>query len=214
MKESRLSHYPLDEEAPLHHTKLLYLQGGAFSTTVSVSDVTNALGDIGDTANALKSTTLQDDAKAKAAQQTPILELKKEAWYKRNLAAASHSGEPVAQVSGPLLELGHWKLAFPPESPHSSHDIDLRPTGMGQRADFFVKDSVLYFWDMPDAGRLCQLFKVVGDKRREIARFVGKRSRLSTDKSGVLLLDEEQADEVVVVLTCVAVLNRSDSFRK
>ena len=73
-----------------------------------------------------------------------------------------------------------------------------------------------YFWDLLDGRRLCKLYRAVDGKKVEIARFVGESVRA---RDGVLLVaggdgdGEGGADEVVVMLTLVGVLNRSESFR-
>lgn len=102
-------------------------------------------------------------------------------------------------------------MKFPAGSTHSSHDIPVYPAGTAARADEFVKDSVLYVWDVEEGRKGCRLFRAADGKRTEVARFVGASKRA---RDGVLLIGEdEQVDWVVVGVTCVAVLNRLDSFR-
>jgi hypothetical protein len=100
---------------------------------------------------------------------------------------------------------------FPTESPHSSHPIELRPAGMWRREDVFVKDSIPYIWDVLNASALCKPYKVIDNKKVEVARYTAKHSRDSTD---VPVVDDKQVDVVVAVMTWPAVLKRSDSFRK
>lgn len=92
----------------------------------------------------------------------------------------------------------------------------MRPVGIASREDWFVVDSVPYFWDMSiESGTLCKLYKVVDQKRVEVARCRSTSRRASPrDHEGVLLVDKNQADEVVVVATCIAMLKRIDSFRR
>ncbi|KAH7029154.1 uncharacterized protein B0I36DRAFT_363733 [Microdochium trichocladiopsis] len=137
--------------------------------------------------------------------------------------------QPVVELSGPLMELGHWTLKFPSnDSSHSGHNIEYRPVGMSSRDDYFVKDSILYFWavndltpteavsrgSQSDRGPRCscsRLYKVVDGKRLEVARFWTKKHR---DREGLFLVDDEQVDIVVAGATCVIVATRVDSFRK
>jgi hypothetical protein len=92
----------------------------------------------------------------------------------------------------------------------------MRPVGIASREDWFVVDSVPFFWDMAlESGTVCHLYKVVDQKRVELARFRSRsKSPSARDHEGVLLVDKNLADEVIVVATCVAMLKRIDSFRK
>jgi hypothetical protein len=99
------------------------------------------------------------------------------------------------------------KFSFPQGSPHSGHDIEMKPISIGRRAEGFTKDSTLYFWDKVD--NIAVLTKVVGEKRVEIAKFGAKHGY---DKGGALALDTAQLDELVTVITCVALLQQLDSF--
>ena len=85
------------------------------------------------------------------------------------------------------------------------------PAGTASRADEFVKDSVLYIWAVEDGMALCRLWRAVDGRKTEVARFVGDNKRA---RDGLLLVGEDEwVDWVVVGMTCVAVLNRLDSFR-
>ncbi|CAM1510960.1 Fc.00g084730.m01.CDS01 [Cosmosporella sp. VM-42] len=205
MKEPQPVDFPLNDESPLRPTTVLYLHtDNRLSAKLCVYKIT-------DDASAGQPTITLDDARAKITDEVLMLELQQDAWYTRTLRAVDDSGAFVAEISGPLLALGQWKLTFPGESTHSSHAIELRPVGMGRREDVFVKDSVPYFWDLVDSGAVCKLFKVVNGRRVEVGRYTGKRRGRP---NGILEVDDRQVDVVVTTMTCAAVLKRSDSFRK
>lgn len=86
----------------------------------------------------------------------------------------------------------------------------MKPVGAGQKEQIFAKDSVPYFWDM-EGGKHGTLYKVIDGKRVKIAEFA---ARHGYDKDCVLVLDVEQLNEVVTIASCVALLNRMDSFEK
>ncbi|KAJ9145379.1 hypothetical protein NKR23_g5267 [Pleurostoma richardsiae] len=223
MKTLQPTDFPVAEDLPLRPTKTLFIgtSGSTFSLTTGIRDVTAVVP--------AKDTELTDAAleevRSKAASQPALMTLARAAWYSFKMEARTGdaaSGGVLGSLSTSLLSMGCWTLSFPADSPHSSHEIEMRPVGIGRRAHVFVQESVPYFWDVEEgaeaggSGRcVCRLFKVItaGEdgqkKRREIARFVARRSR---DREGVLLLDGDAADEVVVGLTCVALLNRLDSF--
>ncbi|KAE9367304.1 hypothetical protein N431DRAFT_513597 [Stipitochalara longipes BDJ] len=204
MKVVQPADFPANEETILQPTTVLYTHKSNGSKNISVIDIT-------DHDSNAQSTIDLDVAKAKANGRKPMLELSQDTWYSRTLKATDDSGAVVAEVSGPLLALGLWTLTFPTESPHSSHPIELRPAGMLRREDVFVKDSIPYIWDVLDAFALCKLYKVMDSKRVEVARYTAKHSR---DSTGVLVVDGKEVDLVVAVMTWLAVLKRSDSFRK
>jgi hypothetical protein len=210
-KEPQLNDYALNEEAPLSATRILYVdQKSSISTTTTIIDLTGQDDLVIDSSGEM-SKAIFDKAKTAANGAKPILELRRESWYKRVFTTKDAEDQLVAEVSGPLLAMGHWKLSFPQDSTHSSHAIELRPAGMGKRADVFVQDSILYFWDVVDPGSLFKLYKVMDGKRIEAAAFVSKSSH---GPKGLLMIDDKLVDVVVACVTFVAVLNRNESFRK
>ncbi|KAJ9165551.1 hypothetical protein NKR19_g274 [Coniochaeta hoffmannii] len=231
------SRYPIDESRPLHPTKCLYLldtlSPDLHFVDISTSSVLSALtqGDH-DGPNAKPPLHVPAEvhtaAKHAATDAPPTLHLTPKppastTFLTRNrthLAAVSpdddNNNTPLAELSsGGLWSLGQWDITFPPGSTHCTHDIKLRPVGVGARADWFVKDSVPYFWDLVHVGlaggqTVYELFKGVDGKRVQVARFEALRAR---DRSGILWVDGDGADEAVVCVTLVATINRVESFR-
>lgn len=196
MKELQLGDFTLDESTPFSPTTTLYLPklGNPPSKTL----VSKVIGDIPPISSL--------DQATEESNQIPILQIQQKSRFSRVFFFLDPAGAQVAELSGPLLSFGRWKLIF---SDDSTHDIDMRPVGTGRRADIFVQDSVPYFWDVE--GRLRRLFKVVGSTRVEVAQLTSKHTR---DRSGVLAIDEGQVDVVIAVITAVGTLQRSESFRK
>lgn len=228
------SRYPIDETRPLRPSKCLYLLDQPstdyrfvdISASTLLSSLARENGSLNTTgAKPVHLTAkLHTTAKDAAALAPATLHLRPKdatanSFSLRNrthLVVTTPDNTEVAELSsGGLWSLGQWSLTFPTDSPHSSHEIKLRPVGIGARADWFVKDSIPYFWDQVHVGlaggqTVYKLFKAVDGKRIEVARFESLRAR---DKFGVLWLDVGQVDEVVACVTLVATINRVESFR-
>jgi hypothetical protein len=70
---------------------------------------------------------------------------------------------------------------------------------------------VPYFWEGPNANNRV-LTKVLGDKKKvQIGKYTAKHSRAT---QGILAVDEEALDLVIVVGTCLGVLSQWESFLK
>jgi hypothetical protein len=213
-KASPASKFPVDDSKPLRPTKAFYFQEGSeFSRHIIITDVTDDLPDLDNIINSVPAADAVKTAKSAVifGKKAAFLEISREGSFTTAWTAKSTSSDtPVAELSSPLLTLGRWTIMFAPGSPHSHHDILLRPAGFMARADEFVKDSIPYFWDIADGRKLCVCHVANDGKRVEVARFLGHSSR---GHDGLLVVDGEALDEVVAALTCVAVLNRNDSFR-
>ncbi|KFY05078.1 hypothetical protein O988_00280 [Pseudogymnoascus sp. VKM F-3808] len=212
-KKDPAASYPINEDATLQATKVIYVKSGSeFGLSVFVADVTDKFDGELDRliGSGSESKLLNEKAKDAALKKPAMLEFHRSGRLSSNFTVKDTSNAVIAELSGPLLSLGRWTLGFVADSPHSDHDILVRPAGMMSRADEFVKDSIPYYWDILDGRKLCKLYKVMDGKRVEIAHFLGENARA---RDGVLLLDGEQLDEVVACLTCVVMLNRSESFR-
>lgn len=224
------SRWPIDEAKPLRPSKCLYLLDQPSTdhhfVDISTSPLLSSLAQDNDSHHATPHATAELHAKAKeaAAQAPATLHLRPKDpnatgfihRHRTHLVITTPDGAPVAELSsGGLWSLGQWSVTFPADSPHGTHAIELRPVGVGARADWFVRDSVPYFWDLVHVGlaggqTVYKLFKAVDGKRVEVARFEALRAR---DRSGVLWLDEGEVDEVVACATVVATINRVESFR-
>lgn len=213
MKNQRPSEIPLNEEASFTPRAVLCVKeekGTSGRTTLTPATPV----DIGGNVSSLE----LDDLTAKASGNPASLWFQSQGMLQRSIKGVDgSSGATVVELSGPILDLGHWNLTFPPQSTHSSHTIEQRPVAMASRDDVFVKDSVPYFWMAPESGFfftancVSRLYKVVGSKRVEVARFATKRQR---DRDGVLFVDDSQVDLVVAAATCMAMTRQLDSFRK
>jgi hypothetical protein len=75
-----------------------------------------------------------------------------------------------------------------------------------------VKDSVTYIWEN-DGFKIENktLAKVIGSTKAEVGKYSQKTGR---DKEGVSVVDTREVDELVVILTCIAVFQHKDSFSK
>ncbi|KAB5515529.1 hypothetical protein GE09DRAFT_1159879 [Coniochaeta sp. 2T2.1] len=225
------SKYPIDETKPLIPSRCLYLVDKPTIRFVdlSASSIARTLSPEDDRAHTTSSShgtaDIHTTAKTEGADAPTTLSLNPKPAGAASVltrtrthlvATTPDNNTPVAELSsGGLWSLGQWSLTFPPDSSHSSHEIKPRPVGVGARADWFVKDSIPYFWDMVHVGigggrMVYKLFNAVDGKRVEVGRFETLKAR---DKSGILWLDGGEVDEVVACLTVVATVNRVESFR-
>ncbi|KAJ5808819.1 hypothetical protein N7474_010088 [Penicillium riverlandense] len=169
-KRDPAASFPIDIGAPLKATSAVYIkEGNEFTLTITITKVTDILLNQLDGSDAAIA-ALITKAKSSASGSKPSLELTRTRRLSSHWTATGASGTTVAELSCPILSLGRWTIKFPAESTHSSHDILMRPAGTTARADEFVKDSVLYFWDVLDGRKLCKLYRAIEGKRTEIAR--------------------------------------------
>jgi hypothetical protein len=236
MADLKLSSFAIDTTRPLKATKAYFIreeQSGLkpISSLVDISTAILGNGPLSET------TSLHEAGKIAAAKPnlTTLFTLKQSGLLPTKLEAhpatltVNAETTPLAIVSLSLLGLGKYQIAFPSGSEHSSHEIDMKPAGVGSHVYPFVKDSVPFFWDIRDAekgdGRVYELWKVVaaiehsaageevqgggGSVRIPVANFAARRPR---DREGLLLVDEGHVDVFIAGLTCALLLRRMDSF--
>ena len=217
MKDVKPNDFPLNEEVRLQPTKVFFIHNegvSGLSKSTLIYDITSIAPAQIDINSKELLNSIHAETKSNLGKQPVALKLHRSSLFSNSMEVKDGNDGAVASLSTTLLAFSHWTLSFPDGSPHATHAIELRPTGIGSRADVFVKESVPFFWEMvggPSGGRVDKLFRVVDGKRVEVARFFAKHMR---DHEGVLFLDRAMVDEVVAGVTCVAVLNRLDSFRK
>jgi hypothetical protein len=211
--------YPIDTDAPLHPTKVLYLQPTS-GRSISMVDITSSvLPKLRiDNAPIGEATSLFVAAKAACPTAQTVLQ-----FQIRNGGEPSPSHLSIVDPSSDtllaelsskgLLSFGPWTVTFPLDSPYSSHDITLQPVGLLSVTDWCTKDSIPYFWDMHAQGgrRVGRLFKAKDGKRIEVGGCFAERVR---DKYGVFAFDDQAVGKVVACATLVAAftgLSRSGS---
>jgi hypothetical protein len=204
--------FPTDESASLKPNKIIYIYAPKqFSRGIIIHDVTTLMkrtyaGLTDEYIDEVKS--LAKDLKPESAVYT----FKKKHWLSSNSIIRDVHKTQIAELSAPLIALGTRKFIFPNGSPHASHQIEMRQVGIRRRAGWFAKDSVLYFWDVENRSTTHKvLYKVVGAMKVEIGKYATKHV---WDGSGVLVLDTEQLDELVAVVSTVASLEQLDSFTR
>jgi len=122
----------------------------------------------------------------------------------------------LAESSSPLLAYGVTNITFPANSLHSSHPITVRPASVDRRSQSFVQDSVSYAWEVntrlfPGGGGVLSLYKGIGaTKKIEIGRYQSDNGKIVP--GGVLVIDAEEVDVLVAVMTLLSVLSQRDSF--
>jgi hypothetical protein len=212
-KQDAAASFPIDSTTPFHPTKAIYINDTSeFSLTTTASDVTASVTHLLPSPDTQSAPTLLTTAKSTSHTLPATLTFTRPNRLSRSWTAGDPAFKAtVAELSNPLWSLGKWTITFPSNSPHSSHNIILHPASFTSKTDEFVKDSVPYFWDTVNGRKLCKLYRAMEGKKVEVARFVGEDVRA---REGVLLVEEGKGvDEVVVMVTFLAVLMRVDSFR-
>jgi len=136
--------FALSTTGVFNPTKFLYISAtNNFLNHVAVYDLTSLPNH--------KYTSLSDTYVAEAkslaesiSSYSAIFTLDRAHWYSTR-TSITKEGSNVAGINAPLTAFGMRKFTFPSESPHSSHAIEMKPVGIGRRAEGFVKDSVQYF---------------------------------------------------------------------
>lgn len=151
---------------------------------------------------------------------TPIYTIQRGNWmglkWKITTQNASGNEEEVANWKHPWLSVGEAVLSFPEGSPHSSHDITLKPKRWGFRTENFVMDSVLYQWEMDSLlhSHGMSLFKILPalsadekERKVEVAKYSQKWWGAFVT-GGVVMVDSREVDVLVAVLSLAVVLKK------
>jgi hypothetical protein len=128
-----------------------------------------------------------------------------------HLIVADKDSNHIADWKNPIVSIGTTTLTFPEGSKHSNHPIEIKPSGVGRHVESFVKDSMMYVWEnerVKVANKT--LVKLVESEKVRVARN-GQKTGQDTD--GVLVVDTGVVDELVAVMTSLAVLRHTEIYR-
>jgi hypothetical protein len=101
-----------------------------------------------------------------------VFTFKKENLTGSHLTASGKGGNHVTDWKSPILSMGTTTLTFQNGSEHSSHPIEIKPLGVGRRAERFVKDSVMYTWENERFKiENKSLIKAIGSEKVEAAKY-------------------------------------------
>jgi hypothetical protein len=205
---------PIDEAITLRPTRILYIvpQSG-WARDTNVLDLTTQLHDTYHDGLTPEFITAAKRVATSTPPPAPIFTLTRAHWYSSSrLSVTDAAGAQVAQWHSPILGYGVTHISFPANSPHCSHALEVKPISIGRRAQSFVNDSATYGWETGgrfNSGRM-SLYKASGAKKIEVARYESDSG--SFIAGGLLALETREVDELVAMLTCMAVLNQRDAF--
>lgn len=207
---------PIDEAITLRPTRILYIvpQSG-WARDTKVLDLTAQLhGSCTDNITP----EVQASARRAATSSPPpesLFTLTRPHWYSSSrLNATGFDGAGLAEWHSPIMSYGLTRIRFPDHSPHCSHPLEVKPLSVARRAQSFVNDSRPYVWEAQErfkSGRM-SLYKVVAGKKIEVAKYESDSGGFTV--GGLLVLETREVDELVALLTCMAVLNQRDAFYK
>jgi hypothetical protein len=154
------------------------------------------------------------------ARATPLLLIRRNKWYGHNFTAVRGGATRGSDGEYPAADLvaewkGGWysgaknRLEFPAASAHSSHTITMATGSYVAFRDGFVVDSASFEWRCLNqfSMRRFRLDRVIGGERTTAAMAWKPRSQI-WHQGGVLVVDAEQVDEVVAVLTGMVMLRK------
>jgi hypothetical protein len=211
MKAPKPEDFKFDKLSEFSPSVCFYIhQTFGLSHDIQVKNVTNRLSQQQERLPADVTDEFSNLAVASAENIEPTLLVKRESLFSARMKVMDSHRRVVAELNSSIFSLGTAKIEYPAASNHSSHNLEIKPVGLFRRAQYFVKDSAIYFWEHVNAYEKT-LFKVIGSKRFIIAKW---DSIQGNQHCGILLLDGKELDSVTAVISCVVQLNQSDSFTK
>lgn len=178
----------------------------SLTKTIKVLDITNQV------TAAYGTKDFEDQAKQGAKTSPPnacLTVTRSPHWYSNQFIVKSPTEQgQVAEWKGGLLSSSASYLSFPPESPHSAHDITVGVKGFWKFKEQFVKDSIAYIWQPDNVLTMRQftLWKLIGQDKVEVGRYWQGYQPFAT--GGTLVLNTNEVDDVVGILTCIVVLRK------
>jgi hypothetical protein len=149
------------------------------------------------------------------ARVTPLLLVHRNKWYGHNFTEVRGddgryaAADVVAEWKGGWYSGARNRVEFPEGSPHSAHAVTTTTGSYVGFRDGFVVDSASFEWrclnrlSMPRF----RLDRIIGRQRTVVAAAWKPRSQIM-HQGGVLVVDAEQVDEVVAVLTGMVMLRK------
>jgi hypothetical protein len=214
MASSSILKMPIDKTVALQPTRILYIvaQSG-WDRETKILDLTSQLLDSyqDDFTEGFKASVKR--LVSSSPPPPPIFTLTRAHWYSSSrLTITDAEGAQLAKWHSPILGYGVTHITFPKHSSHCTHALEVKPLSVARRAQSFVNDSATYAWET--AGRFksscMSLYKAIGDKKIEVARYESESGGFTA--GGPVALVTKEVDELVALLTCMAVLNQRDSY--
>jgi hypothetical protein len=214
MAASSILDIPVDETITFRPTKILYIvQHSGCARDTKIVDLTSQLHDSYHDGFTPEFKASAKQVATSSLPSPPAFTLTQAHWYSNSrLTVTDTTGAQLAEWHSPILSYGVTRIKFPKESPHCSHGLEVKPLSVARRAQSFVKDSSTYVWEGRkrfESGCM-SLYKCVAGKKIEVARYESERGGFCV--GGPLVVERREVDELVAVLTCMAVLSQLDGF--
>ena len=214
MVSSSILNMPIDDAAAFQPTRILYIvpQSGWARETKILGLTSQLLDSYQD--------NFIEDFKASvkwlvssSPPPLPIFTLTRAHWYSSSrLTVTDAKGAQLAKWHSPIMGYRVTHITFPGHSTHCTHALEVKPLSFARRAQSFVNNSMTYTWEAAGrfkSGRM-SLYSVAAAKKIEVARYVSESGGFTA--GGSLVLVTKEVDELVALLTCMAVLNQRDAF--
>lgn len=214
MVSSSILNMPVDGAVAFQPTRILYIvpQSG-WARDTQILDLTSQLLDS-------YQNDFTEDFKASVKRLVsssppppPIFTLTRAHWYSSSrLTVTDAEGAQLAKWHSPIMGYGVTHITFPEHSTHCTHALEVTPLNLARRAQGFVNNSATYAWEATgrfESGRM-SLYSITGAKKIKVARYESESGGFTV--GGPLALVTKEVDELVALLTCMAVLNQRDAF--
>ncbi|KAF2458681.1 hypothetical protein BDY21DRAFT_341030 [Lineolata rhizophorae] len=212
VEEDKASDLPASS-TPFRPTKIFWIvPHNSFSSGVKVLDLTKDIEipyavDESDQPTQQYIDAIKDVVQREGKHRPPCYTFVKTNFTGMHVLMRNASDEQVADWQFGLWSTSSTKLQFPPESEHCSHQIIMTPTSIWRQNEAFVVDSCPYQWCVEAIwkGNRFRLDRNYGGQQKEVGRFW---QSWSWQTGGALVLDTEEIDEVVGILTMVVMLKK------
>jgi hypothetical protein len=114
----------------------------------------------------------------------------------------------VADWKGGWTSANKNTILFPEGSRYCSHTVTIQVDSYIKFKERFIVDSVSYIWAVGNIFTMRQftLKKTIGDETKEVAKYW--QPHMQFKQGGLVFVDATEIDEVVAVLTCLAVVRK------
>ena len=130
-------------------------------------------------------------------------------WYSKQYIVESPSEQgQIAKWKVGAMSGSTSHLSFPSDSAHSTHPITVAVKSFWKFKEQFVQNSVSYVWRADNLWTMRQftLSKLVGNQKLEVAKYWQGWEPFAT--GGTLVMNADEVDEVVGILTCLVMLRK------
>jgi hypothetical protein len=196
-----------------HYTNVYYItRRNMWHPEIKIHDITSSVTVRYPSKEFKTAAYIEGEARANSVPEWIVLN------YGFRKTASLHTGSTTASTKGDENLIATWepskqqydknRFVFPTGSTHCGHTVVMNKEKKWTTFDeMFVVESISYFWRYEGHTRKkFKLWKVVGHDKRLVARY--KRNKWRNKRGGVLLVNNEEVDCALAVMTIMAMLRK------